>query len=48
MQNPTQCLALAIAPDKMKQVTEYMNEKTPLIDQKNGWQLDESNILLHE
>ncbi len=46
MQNPTQCLALAIAPDKVKQLTDYLNDKAPLIDQKKGWQFDESNFYL--
>lgn len=45
-QNPTQCLALAIAPDKVKQVTDYLNERAPLIDNRKGWQFDESNFFL--
>lgn len=44
--NPTQCLALAIAPDTIKQMTNHLNERMPLIDNKNGWQFDEANFFL--
>ena len=44
--NPTQCLALAIAPDKVKQVTDLLNDQTPLIDNAQGWQFGQRNFFL--
>ncbi|WP_338874668.1 AraC family transcriptional regulator [Spirosoma sp. SC4-14] len=45
-QNPTQCLALAIAPDKVRQVTDLLNDRTPLIDNAQGWQFGQHNFFL--
>lgn len=44
--NPTQCLALAIAPDKVKQVTDLLNDRSPLIDNAQGWQFGQHNFFL--
>ncbi len=44
--NPTQCLALAIAPDKVRQVEELLNEQAPLIDNAQGWQFGQRNFFL--
>ncbi len=44
--NPTQCLALAIAPDKVKQVTDLLNDQAPLIDNAQGWQFGQRNFFL--
>ncbi|GAB3011271.1 AraC family transcriptional regulator [Spirosoma pulveris] len=46
VQNPTQCLALAIAPDKVRQVTDLLNDRTPLIDTQQGWQFGQHNFFL--
>ncbi|GAB3540895.1 AraC family transcriptional regulator [Spirosoma fluminis] len=45
-QNPTQCLALAIAPDKVRQVTDLLNDRAPLIDNAQGWQFGQHNFFL--
>lgn len=45
-QNPTQCLTLAIAPDKVQQVTELLNDRAPLVDNAQGWTFGESNFFL--
>ncbi len=44
--NPTQCLALAIAPDKVRHVTDLLNERMPVIDLPQGWQLGQANFYL--
>lgn len=44
--NPTQCLALAIAPDKIRQVTNLLNERAPLVDSPLGWQFGHHNFFL--
>lgn len=44
--NPTQCLALAIAPDKIQQVTNLLNERAPLVDSPQGWQFGHTNFFL--
>jgi AraC family transcriptional regulator len=46
MLNPTQCLALAIDPGKVKQVTDLLNDRAPLIDNSNGWQFGQANFFL--
>ncbi|MEM9983880.1 MAG: AraC family transcriptional regulator [Bacteroidota bacterium] len=38
LQNPTQCLALTIAPEKIKEVRQWMEEHLPKVDQGN-WTL---------
>ncbi len=45
-QNPTQCLALAIAPDKVRQVTNLLNDRAPLVDTDQGWQFGHHNFFL--
>ncbi|CCH53056.1 Methylphosphotriester-DNA alkyltransferase [Fibrisoma limi BUZ 3] len=45
-QNPTQCLALAIAPDKVRQVTDLLNDQVPLVDTPQGWQFGQTNFYL--
>ncbi|UBM57427.1 AraC family transcriptional regulator [Marinilongibacter aquaticus] len=42
--NPTQCLALALSSEKILKIIAELNEKTPLIDDKKGWQLDNENF----
>ncbi len=37
-QNPTQCLALAISPAKIRALVETLNERAPLVDNQEGWQ----------
>ena len=44
--NPTQCLALAIAPDKIQQVTNLLNDRAPLVDSPQGWQFAQTNFFL--
>ena len=44
--NPTQCLALAIAPDKVRQVTNLLNDRAPLVDTEEGWQFGQRNFFL--
>ncbi|WP_080054313.1 AraC family transcriptional regulator [Spirosoma aerolatum] len=44
--NPTQCLALAIDSDKIRQVTNLLNERVPLIDSPQGWQFGHTNFFL--
>jgi AraC family transcriptional regulator len=43
-ENPTQCLALAIAPTKIKGIVDTLNEKSPLIDTPQGWQFANDNF----
>ncbi|GAB3993456.1 AraC family transcriptional regulator [Spirosoma daeguense] len=45
-QNPTQCLALAFAPDKVRQVTDLLNDQAPLVDTPEGWQFGQQNFFL--
>lgn len=45
-QNPTQCLALAIDPDKVRQVTDLLNDQAPLVDTPPGWQFGKRNFFL--
>lgn len=44
LENPTQCLALALSSDKILKIVAELNEKTPLIDDKKGWTFDEKNF----
>ena len=44
--NPTHCLALAIAPDKVRQVTNLLNDRAPLVDTEQGWQFGQHNFFL--
>jgi AraC family transcriptional regulator len=44
--NPTQCLALAIEPGKVKQVTDMLNDHAPLVDNAQGWQYGQHNFFL--
>lgn len=46
LKNPTQCLALAIGTDKVRQVTDLLNERAPLVDMPQGWQLGQKNFYL--
>ena len=46
LNNPTQCLALAIAPDKVRQITDMLNDRAPLIDSAQGWQFGQHNFFL--
>ncbi|CCH01127.1 Arabinose operon regulatory protein [Fibrella aestuarina BUZ 2] len=45
-ENPTQCLALAIDVDRVRQVTNLLNERMPLIDSAAGWQFGQTNFFL--
>jgi AraC family transcriptional regulator len=45
-QNPTQCLGLVIAPDKVLQVTDLLNDRAPLVDSAEGWQFGQHNFFL--
>lgn len=42
--NPTQCLALAIDHQKIEDTLNFLNEKYPKEGQNNFWQLDHSNF----
>jgi AraC-like DNA-binding protein len=42
--NPTQCLALAISPSKIRTIVETLNERAPLIDHSEGWQFTNDNF----
>lgn len=44
--NPTHCLTLAIAPDKVRQVTNLLNDRAPLVDTEQGWQFGQRNFFL--
>lgn len=44
--SPTQCLALAISQPEIRKITDELNEKYPLVDDKNGWSFTESNYYL--
>ena len=44
MNNPTQCLALAIDNQKINQTIDFLNEKYPKEGVNNYWQLDERNF----
>ena len=44
--NPTQCLALAIDPGKVRQVTDLLNDCAPLVDNAQGWQFGQHNFFL--
>ena len=41
-----QCLTLAIAPDKVQQVTELLNDRAPLVDNAQGWTFGKTNFFL--
>jgi AraC-like DNA-binding protein len=43
-ETPTQCLALAIAPTKIKGIVDTLNEKSPLVDTPQGWQFANDNF----
>lgn len=43
-QNPTQCLALAISPSKIRTIVETLNEHSPLVDNNQGWQFANDNF----
>lgn len=43
-QNPTQCLALAISPSKIRTIVETLNEHSPLVDNDQGWQFANDNF----
>lgn len=45
MSNPTQCIALAIDSQKIKDTLDYLNEKYPKSGKDNFWQLDENNFI---
>jgi AraC-like DNA-binding protein len=42
--NPTQCLALAISPAKIRTLVETLNERAPLVDNQAGWQFTNDNF----
>lgn len=42
--NPTQCLALAISPAKIRALVETLNERAPLVDSQAGWQFTNDNF----
>ena len=42
--NPTQCLALAISPTKIRTIVETLNEHSPLVDNNEGWQFANDNF----
>ena len=44
--NPTHCLALAIEPGTVKQVTDMLNDRAPLVDNAQGWQYGQRNFFL--
>jgi AraC-like DNA-binding protein len=44
LHNPTQCLALAISPNKIRTIVETLNERTPLVDNQEGWQFTNDNF----
>lgn len=44
LSDPTQCLALALSSEKILKIVAELNEKTPLVDDKNGWKFDEKNF----
>lgn len=44
--NPTQCLALAIDSTKIRQITDLLNERTPVTDMPHGWQLGQANFYI--
>jgi len=39
-QNPTQCLALAIDPEKIKEITTTFNQEVQIEDENSNWSLD--------
>lgn len=45
-QNPTHCLALAIDPEKIRRVTDLLDEKMPLVDTQRGWKFGHTNFFL--
>lgn len=45
MENPTRCLALAIAPDLIRSVAQDLNERFPKIDDQQ-WYLDDTQFYL--
>ena len=43
--NPTQCLALAVSPDKIRSLTDTLNNRVPLLDSSNGgWKFSQENF----
>ncbi|MPR32652.1 AraC family transcriptional regulator [Salmonirosea aquatica] len=44
LQNPTQCLALALSEEKTHQLTDQLNDRFPLIDSTEGWKFTPDNL----
>ena len=42
--NPTQCLALAVSPDKIRNLTDSLNNRVPLLDTSDGWKFSQENF----
>ena len=42
--NPTQCLALAVSPDKIRNLTDSLNNRVPLLDASDGWKFSQENF----
>jgi AraC-like DNA-binding protein len=47
MNNPTQCLALAIDHQKITDTLQFLNEKYPKEGRDNFWKLDDSNYFFY-
>lgn len=44
LENPTQCLALALSNDKITQVVDYLNESQPKCEEKQEWKFTDYNF----
>lgn len=43
-QSPTQCLALSLSQDKISEVTNFLNENSPIVDTHEGWSFTNENF----
>ncbi len=46
-ENPTQCLALAVDAEMLKETLDLLNEKYPKIEARDSWHMDPSCFHLH-
>lgn len=45
-QQPTRCLALAIAPECIESTTNFLNERYPRVEDNDSWELNDQNYHL--
>jgi len=46
LENPTQCIALAISGQQIQETINLLNERSPLMETNQGWQIDQQTFHL--